>query len=220
MKPEKLLGNKWSSMIIVALFILLLLSLGANVKGALSQASQEGTRASNDSIREEIVPVARLAVFDYNFTQVLALSESGNIFNIYNPVTSKRYVATIDGSVPIEVDAERIDVSVTYGGGGELQGVVVTLPQCEVGNFSLDHSTLKEYVTDNGLFNINPVTTVDFNELERQTQEDQRLKLEESGMIDRADERVQDLIRAQIEASHGEDVEVSFDYIEVDSGGD
>lgn len=220
MKPEKLLGNKWSSMIIVALFILLLLSLGANVKGALSQASQEGTRASNDSIREEIVPVARLAVFDYNFTQVLALSESGNIFNIYNPVTSKRYVATIDGSVPIEVDAERIDVSVTYGGGGELQGVVVTLPHCEVGNFSLDHSTLKEYVTDNGLFNINPVTTVDFNELERQTQEDQRLKLEESGMIDRADERVQDLIRAQIEASHGEDVEVSFDYIEVDSGGD
>lgn len=220
MKPKKLLGNKWSSMIIVALVIMLLLSLGANVREAFSQASQEGTRASSDSIREEIVPVARLAVFDYNFTQVLALSESGNIFNIYNPVTSKRYVATIDGSVPIEVDAERIDVSVTYGSSGELQSVAVTLPHCEVGNFSLDPSTLKEYVTDNGLFNINPVTTVDFNELERQTQEDQRLKLEESDMIDRADQRVQDLICAQIGASHGDDVEVSFEYIETDSSDD
>ena len=83
---------------------------------------------------------------------------------------------------------------------------------------ALAHDTLKEYVSDNGWFNINPVTTVDLNSLEAQIQIDQREKLENSDVLEKADERVKELISAQIKGAHGEDVDVSFDYIDIGEG--
>ena len=206
-----LFSNVQSTIIVILLSILLVISLVANVWQLFHR---DRTIISDDSIREEVVPVARLAVYDYNFTQVMALSESGNPLDWNNPVTSKRYVATIDGSAPIEVDAEQIIITGTYSPSGDLLSVVVTLPHCSVGKIALDHDSLTEYVSYNGWFNINPVTTVDLNSMESQIQEDQRRKLEESDVLARSDERVQDLIAAQIQGLHGEDIDVTFEYIE------
>lgn len=110
-----------------------------NLKNLLTE---DHTAITDDSIREEIVPVARLAVYDYNFTQVLALTESGNILNWENPITTKRYVATIDGSVPIEVDAELISVATDYLPTGAVAAVEVRLPHCNIGKVALAHDTL------------------------------------------------------------------------------
>lgn len=196
---------------LVLLGIALAVSVSFNLRAVLTK---DHTVVTNDSIREEIVPVARLAVYDYNFTQVLALTDAGNILNWENPITTKRYVATIDGSASIEVDVEQITVTTAYSTSGAVAGVTVHLPHCDIGDIALDHDSLKEYVNDNGFFNINPVTTVDLNELEAKTQAEQRQKLEESDVLQDADMRVQELITAQIQTAHGEDVVVTFDYLE------
>lgn len=177
-------------------------------------ATRDMTVISDDSIREEIVPVARLTTYDYNFTQILFLSDAGNPLNIDNPITSKRYLATIDGYVPVQIDADRITCKATLDHDGRLVKVRVSMPHSYIGEPNFDHSTAKKYVEDNGVLGINSVTTDDLNTLLKQAEIDQKKKAEESNLVQASDERVEDLIEAQVKSIHGETVKVEFEYIQ------
>lgn len=168
----------------------------------------------NDSIRDEIVPVAKLTTVEYNFTQILFLSDAGNPLNITNPITSKRFVATIDGSIPIQVDVEKLYCEGQYNPDQSLRGLVVHLPHAQAGEVTLYHETAKKYVEDNGFLNLNQVSTDDLNSLYVQAEKEQLAKLESSEVLEQADAQLQSLITAQVQSIHGDDVVVSFDYIE------
>ncbi len=203
--------NDVRTTLVIAVLTLLCIVLGFS--SLYLWLTGDRTVISDDSIREEIVPVAKLTTYEYNFTQVLFLSESGNPLNINNPITTKRYVATIDGSAPIQLDAEQITCRGEYQG-DRLRKVAITMPHSYVGDITLFHETAKKYVEDNGFLNLNQVSTDDLNTLYSQTEKEQRKKLEESSVLKNADERAQELIEAQIHSIHGEDVEVSFDFID------
>ena len=176
--------------------------------------NQDRTVISDDSIREEIGPVAKVTTYDYNFTQILFLTDSGNPFGFDNPVTSKRYLATIDGTLPIQVDANKIECKVTLGQNKNLEKVKIKLPHSYAGAVALDHSTVKKYVEDNGWLGINSVSSDDYNQLLKQAETDQVKKVEESGYLQKADERICNLIETQIHSVYDEDVKVSFEFIE------
>lgn len=72
----------------------------------------------------------------------------------------------------------------------------------------------KKYVEDNGFLNLNQVSTDDINTLYVQAEKEQRQKLEDSGVVDRADQRAQEIISTQIHNTHGEHVNVTFEFIE------
>ena len=177
-------------------------------------STRDMTVISDDSIREEIVPVAKVTTYEYNFTQILFLTDSGNPFGVDNPITSKRYLATIDGSIPLQVDASKIICKATLDSADALKKVKVKLPHSYVGTVALDHSTVKKYVEDNGWLGINSVSSDDFKQLLKQAETDQVKKVKDGGYLDRSDERVCSLIEAQLHAIHGKDVDVSFEFIE------
>lgn len=176
--------------------------------------TKDRTVASDDSLREELVPVAEMTTYEYRFTQVLFLSDSGNPLNINNLITTKRYVATIDGSVPIQIDAAQLTCEGSYGMDGALDRLTVRLPHSSIGEVALFHDTAKKYVEDNGFLNLNQVSTEDSNGLYVQVEETQRAKLAESDVIERADERAKYLIRSQMQHVHGKDVEVEFEFFD------
>lgn len=199
----------------IVIITLLCVALAGSIAFHLySEATRDKKVVTTDSIREEIVPVAKLTTFEYNFTQIMYLSDSNNILNIDNPITTKRYVATIDGTVPIQIDAEQISCEVEANDDGTLKKVSVTMPHSTVGDVYLDHDTLKKYVEENGIFNFFQVSTDDLNALYAQAEKDQTVKAEESGILEKSDERAEGLIENQIKSLHGEDIEVEFEFIE------
>ena len=88
------------------------------------------------------------------------------------------------------------------------------MPHSTVGDVYLDHDTLKKYVEENGIFNFFQVSTDDLNALYAQAEKDQTVKAEESGILEKSDERAEGLIENQIKSLHGEDIEVEFEFIE------
>ena len=88
------------------------------------------------------------------------------------------------------------------------------LPHAQAGEVTLYHETAKKYVEDNGFLNLNQVSTDDLNSLYVQAEKEQLAKLESSEVLEQADAQLQSLITAQVQSIHGDDVVVSFDYIE------
>lgn len=196
----------------VVTFALLAVSIIGNV---YQWFTKDRTVISDDSIREEIIPVAKLTTYEYNFTQVLYINDTGNPLNITNPLTTKRFVATIDGSIPIQLDGEQIECqSKLHATNNSLVSVKVRIPHSYIGEMTLDYDSFTKYVEDNGFLNLNHVSVDDYTDLEIQTEKGQKRKLEESDAIERADKRAEELIAAQIHNLHGDDVSVTFEYIE------
>lgn len=211
-KADQFLNKRFDGKtILIAVMFVVIVALG--VLYVRSWLMRDRTVISDDSIREEIIPVAKVTTYEYNFTQVLFLSDAGNPININNPITSKRYVATVDGSIPIQTDAEEIECKGTTSPTGELVSVRVTMPHSSIGDVSLDPDSLTKYVEDNGFLNLNQVSTDDLNALMSQAKKDQIAKLEDSDVLEKADERMETIITAQLQSIH-EGVTVSFEYID------
>lgn len=167
------------------------------------------TVISNDSIREEVRNTELLQPSEYNFTQILYLSDSGNLLNWNNPITSKLYIATIDGSIPILCDLSQVDLEVTRDLEDKPTEVKLSVPYCYAGNVSLDETTVKKYVEQSGALNINTVTPDDTSKLRKQAQEEQVAKLRASGYLETADARVEELLTSRVKSLCGADVKVS-----------
>lgn len=178
--------------------------------------TRDQTVISDDSIREEIKPVTKLLTYEYDFTQVLYIDDAGNPFGFNNPFTTKRYVATIDGKADIglNVDDENLKVKVHRSKNNEsvIKSVNVTLPHSEIVTLSTDPNSLKKYVEDNGFLNWNQVSTDDLNKLLQQADKDQRQKVQESGMLEKSDERAVKLVKKQVSTFCGPDVRVNVEF--------
>ena len=68
------------------------------------QLHKDSKIISSTSIRESIVPVVQLTTYDYNFTQILYLSDSNQFLGVNIPFTDKTYIATVDGNTTIGLD--------------------------------------------------------------------------------------------------------------------
>ena len=141
------------------------------------------------------------------------MSDSGNPLNWSNPITSKLYIATIDGSIPILCDLSQVEPEVTRDSEGRPTEVKLSVPYCHVGNVSLDEATVKKYVEQNGVLNINTVTADDVTNLRKQAQEEQVAKLRASGYLETADARVAELLASRVKSLCGADVKVSVAHI-------
>lgn len=167
------------------------------------------------SIREDIVPVAKLATYDYNFTQILYYSSinAENPFRIEIPFSENKYIATIEGTTPIYTDTELIEFDPHYGVGDLLTGVDITLPHAQASQpVALDFDTLQILENRNGF--LNDLTDDNKNNLLRETNTEQIEKINSSGVLDRADDRVKELIATQLKNIYGQDLKITFRFID------
>lgn len=193
---------------IVLLIVLCAGLVGLNVYQFFNKSYRQVT---SDSVREEIIPVAKMTTYEYNFTQIMATDDSGNPLNIKNPITGKLFVATVDGTANIGVDAQKIECNPTISNEGALKSVAITLPHSEILSMDVDPTTLKTYA-DEGTFN--KASKKDLNDMYVQARKDQEEKVETSGMLDKSDERVKQLLETQIHSLYGSNVKVSIGFTE------
>ena len=108
-------------------------------------------------------------------------------------------------------DDENLKVKVHRSKNNEsvIKSVNVTLPHSEIVTLSTDPNSLKKYVEDNGFLNWNQVSTDDLNKLLQQADKDQRQKVQESGMLEKSDERAVKLVKKQVSTFCGPDVRVN-----------
>lgn len=166
------------------------------------------------SIREEIMPIAKLATYEYNFTQILYYSSvnADNPFSIEIPFSENKYIATIEGSATIQVNAEEMTFEPHFLN-NYLVGVDVSLPHSEVKQpVALDFETLEVLERRDGF--LNEITDEQLNSLLVETNQEQVKKAEKSGLLSKSDTRIQDLISAQLRAIYGQDLTINFHFID------
>lgn len=168
----------------------------------------------NYSIREEVVPVAKLVANEYNFTQILYYSSvnADNPLSIEIPFSENKYIATIEGDASIFVDTELITFEPHYNVANVMTSVDVSLPHCEVKQpVTLNYETLTILENRDGLLNV--ITDEQKNRLLVDTNAEQIEKIQNSGLLEKADVRVQELISTQLKILYGQDLEINYQYI-------
>lgn len=158
--------------------------------------------------------MAKLATYEYNFTQIIhhASTNNDNWFKIDLPFSDNKFIATIEGVATIAVDAEQMEIDPVFEG-DKLAKVSIKLPHSKLQQpIALDNGSLQVYEQRDGFFN--PVTLDDYNGLLELTQEEQAAKVQESGLLEQSDERLQELIAHQVHSIYGDDVQIDFSFIE------
>lgn len=206
-KGAKKLSRLKMVIIITLLAVACAALLGLNVYQFLTK---DTARTSANAIREQIVPVAKMTTFEYNYTEILAIDDAGNPLNIKNPLTSKLYIATVEGTASVGVNVEKLECTPTVNNEGVLQSVTVTLPHSEVLSNHVEPETLHPYA-DQGTFN--KTSKDDLNALYVQAQETQLEKVKNSDMLTDSDDRISQLITQQIQSIHGDKVRVDITFV-------
>lgn len=192
---------------------LLLVALGLSAAGnAYLFFTRNPTVITDDAIREEVAPIAKLATYEYNFTELMFLDKANNPLGWNNPVTSARYLATIDGTAQIGVDVSKMKIDVSRTEKNEITKIDITLPHSKADNPNLKHETLKKYIEDKGLFDWFRPTTDDYNKLLETAEDNQLHKIEESGLLENSDKRVTSLLTSFITQTYGENVKVTVTF--------
>lgn len=199
-----------NNLITYVLGLSLVISVGSN---AWLFLTRNPTIITDDAIREEVVPIAKLGTYEYNFTELMFLDKANNPIGWKNPITSSRYLATIDGDVLIGVDVEKMTIKTSRNVEGELTSIQITLPHSQAGNPNLYQDTLVKYVEDKGIFDWFKPSTDDLNELLKVAESNQLEKIEASGLLEESDKRVTELLTSFIKSTYGKDilVDVEFD---------
>ena len=196
----------------VVVIIVLLIVGGAAGWFLYQQFHKNDKVISSDSIKESVVPVAQLTTYDYDFTQLLYLSDSNEFLGVDIPLTDKTYIATVDGETAIGLDASQISCSTETDGNGNITEVAISLLHSTMQDVTIDHDSLKKYEERTGSFLVQ-VTTDDLNNLLSETQDEQRQKVENSNLLTKSDERAEQLIENQIKAICGDDVQVDSSFM-------
>lgn len=82
-----------------ALAVIVLLLVSVTVWNVSAWMNRDTSVDTSRSIREEILPVAKLATYEYNFTQIIhhASTNNDNWFKIDLPFSDNKFIATIEG---------------------------------------------------------------------------------------------------------------------------
>lgn len=198
------------TVVVTAIVVVTLMCAGRQIYNYLTE---DHTVISNASIREQVVQTEIIQPLEYNFTQLLFVNDSGNPINLYNPITSNLYVATIDGSIPVLVNFADAKQHVERDLNGCPTKVSYELSRAYPGDVALDETTTKKYVEQGGLLNLNQVSADDVTNLRVQAQQDQLAKLCSSGLLERAEKQTTELITNKVKSLIGNDVEVTVTFV-------
>lgn len=192
----------------VAVFVVI---AGAGFAGGMTAAPVFGVEPAQDRGAEPVVTVdttlvknsfadiGELATESYNFTQVGKYSEEGTkVFGMEVPGTGAHYLITYSGEVKAGVaDVSQIQVEVDEAG----HVVTVTVPAVEVLSASIDPASVETYDQSFSVVNQIEVGEVTTFQAERETAAGEAIS---KGSLDKAQGRVEDIVKKQVNAVLGE----------------
>lgn len=172
--------------------------------------SEEKKSIQSTTLNAGFDSIAELSLEEYNFTQVVKKEESiSTPFGFDLPFTDKRILLTYDGVVKAGIkDFEAIEVDVNH----DSKVITIHSPRVEIIETYIDNSSVIVY--DQSMNPFNQITAEDVTTLLAGEEEKAKQKAIELGLIDRAQERAEKLLRSHFESiSKGyleEDYEIRF----------
>lgn len=149
---------------------------------------------TSTTIGASLGDIAQLSVEEYVFSDVGKFDQEGlEVLGVRVPFTGRNFLVTYDGRVTAGIkDASLIDVQLADG------KVNVQLPEVEVLESHIDADSVKVY--DQTMNPINQLRVEDVTGFIADREADAREKAIASGLLDRAGQHAEELVRAHVAA--------------------
>ena len=176
---------------VVAVLAIVALVLALTRPALLSWREGEVT---STTIGASLGDIAQLSVEEYVFSDVGRFDQEGlEVLGVRVPFTGRNFLVTYDGRVTAGIkDASLIDVQLADG------EVDVQLPEVEVLESHIDADSVKVY--DQTMNPINQLRVEDVTGFIADREADAREKAIASGLLDRAGQHAEELVRAHVAA--------------------
>ena len=176
---------------VVAVLAIVALVLALTRPALFSMREGEVT---STTIGASLGDIAQLSVEEYVFSDVGKFDQEGlEVLGVRVPFTGRNFLVTYDGRVTAGIkDASLIDVQLADG------EVDVQLPEVEVLESHIDADSVKVY--DQTMNPINQLRVEDVTGFIADREADAREKAIASGLLDRAGQHAEELVRAHVAA--------------------
>lgn len=216
-KKIKEMLKKWKvQLIMLAVIVVLTIFSAVMIKKVivLSNKLDEiiNEQMQVDSVREELQAISEYAAYQFNYTSILDFKDDIKWKGIKIPFTYTEYIATIDGFMNIGIKADKTDIQEEKDSEGKVKKVIIKIPHSEILKNATDSNTLKEYDYDKNIFN--PLKPGEYNQLRVKAEEKEKKKVLKSGILEKSDERIENLLLTHFQPLYGEDVKIEVQFIE------
>ena len=179
------------------LVILIVLVLAALFGGFIgyklnSNAVSKETNINVKSTVKEILPAAEYTSLVYHYTSVITHSEAAKLFNFELPLTEKKAIYTIDGSIKMGFNSADIVVDISYN------NIVLKMPRIKILSHEIYPETFSLYDEKASLFN--RYTLKDANAIQLANKSEMELKVRQNrGLYLQAMKFAEDNLRQMLE---------------------
>jgi len=160
---------------------------------------------SSQVIRSAIADMGTLVTAEYNFTQVETFSKTKKIAYFFDVTSGFMY--SYDGVVTAGVNFNGISVKKDEAA----KVITVTVPAATIQNVEIDYNSFKVYSEKEGLWN--PITLEDYNESQKDFDENARAMAKEKGLLKKADENAEKLVRNFVTSLVDEEDEDDYEIV-------
>ena len=144
---------------------------------------------SSEIIQDGLNDMGLLITEEYYFTDVVSFSSIKSFLNINLGITESSYLASYDGVVTAGIDFSKISVRKDE----DKATIFIDLPKSDILNVDIDPNSFQLYSEKSGLGN--HVSAEDFNNSLIELENTAKAKALERGLLERADENAQKLIK-------------------------
>lgn len=200
--------------VLIIVIVVMAIALGISIRSAViaNYEKEKSQEVSVDAIKEELAEISEYSVYEHNYETVLVFSDKNKIKALNIPFTGNRFIATIEGTMRIGIDAEELQLEKKTTAEGTVEEVRIIVPHAKI--LSNDPHPESLEIIDEKHVVTNPVTPKDYNSLLVEAKETQAEKVYNSDILQKANERVQFLLETHLYAIYGENVEIVFSFIE------
>lgn len=135
---------------VILIILVLTLSAGVFIGNKFGSGSKAVEKASNIDIRatvKEILPAAEYTSLIYQYTSVITHSEATKLFSIDIPLTEKKAIYTIDGTIKMGFNCENIQLEITY------DNIILHMPRIVILSHEIYPETFSLFDERSSLFN-------------------------------------------------------------------
>jgi hypothetical protein len=158
---------KYKAMIIVCIAILVCgIFIGAKIFGG--KAFDKEAQININATIKEVLPAAEYTSLVYQYSSVITHSEAAQLFSIPIPLTQKKAIYTIDGTIRMGFDCKDIKIDVSYN------NIVLHMPKIKILSHEIYPETFSLYDEKTSIFN--KYTLTDANNIQKINKKEIELK--------------------------------------------
>ncbi|MDR3113464.1 MAG: DUF4230 domain-containing protein [Endomicrobium sp.] len=148
----------WAILIIFTLALACGVFIGAKVFGGAGAAGKAAVVNINAAVKE-VLPASEYASLVYQYSSIITHSEAVELFSIPIPLTEKKAIYTIDGTIKLGFDCKDIKIDLSYN------NIILRMPRIKILSHEIYPETFSLYDEKTSLFN--KYTLTDANNIQK-----------------------------------------------------